>query len=230
MTLLEVVDTARLLINEPLDSSRTFPDNTSSFWTDSELIVYTNMVQQEIQNEIVQVFEDYFVTQTTFNIVSGCADYTLPPGFIKSRRLEDFRGSTIYPVEIEPITMNERIQRHPYVNQNNGSPLMNGYYIRGNQLVFNEAPDFTNSAAIRLFFVKGISDLSSQSQVSEIPLEHHRLMPVGVARYCLMRQQSDTSRLDLEYEKGLQKLKMQCEDRQVQRPRKVKSGLRGRII
>jgi len=226
MTLIQVIDAARALCNEPLDSTRMFPDNTSGFWTDSNLIIFTNLVQQDIALEIVQTFEDYFVTQTFLNITSGCASYTLPAGFQKMRRVEDVR--TQEPTEIFPVGLNERPWKNPLVINASATYWDGGYYFKGNQIVFTDTPTVSNASAIQLYFVKTLSDISNASDTSDLPGEHHRLLVWGLARYMLFQQQSDTARADLEYDKMMQKLKMQVEDRQVQRTRKVNTSNRGR--
>jgi hypothetical protein len=227
MTLIEVIDGARSLANEELDSSRTFPDNTSTFWKDSTLITYFNMVQNEISNEIIQTFEDYFVTQTTLSITSGCADYTLPARFMKVRRVEDFR--TDDPVEIFPSTINERNTDWSYHTRTSGSYWIGGYYIRGNQIVLHDTPTFTNSSAVRMFYVRALADVTAGSDSSDIPAEHHRILVWGVYKHMLVQQQADTSIASGEYDKLLTRLKGYCESRQIQRPRSVKSrATRGR--
>jgi len=90
VTLIETIDAARALLNEPLSADRSFPDNTSSFYTDSQLIDYFNIIQQDVSTEIMQTFEDYFLTQTNLTISGGVSDYDLPSRFVKVRRVEDF--------------------------------------------------------------------------------------------------------------------------------------------
>ena|SRR3990167_3028089 len=228
MTLIQVIDAARNLANEPLDSSRTFPDNTSTFWKDSTLVTYFNMIQHDVEQEIVQTFEDYFLTQTTLSIVSGCAGYTLPARFMKVRRMEDFRG-TGEPIEIHPITLNERGYNTSILVDDAGGGYVNRYSIRGNELVFDDTPTFTNASAIRMFYIRSLGDLSAGTESSDIPVEHHRVMVWGLYKMMLQQQQADTTKADEEYQRQLLRVKTYCENRQIQRPRRVKSGsLRGR--
>lgn len=223
MTLIETIDAARLLVNEPLDSSRTFPDNTSTFWKDSELITYFNMVQNDVSVEIMQTFEDYFLTHSDLAITSGCANYTLPTRFVKARRLEDRRSS--YPTEIYPVTINERVAGYPEItNDGMNNRVVGGYFLAGNNIMFHDTPTFTNASAIRLYYVRALADVTAATATSEIPPEHHRLLVWGIVKYCLFQQQSDTSKADVEYDKMMAKLKGQCENRQIQRPRAVKSN------
>lgn len=219
MTLIEVIDAARGLLSEPLDTGRTFPDNTSSYWTDSLLVTYFNLVQDEIQGEIVQAYEDYFVTATFLNIVNGTAEYSLPSGTIKVIRVEDARESS--PLGINPVTINDKGQDvyHFQTSAVRGG----GYYLRGEQIVFTSTPTFTNASAIRLYYVKRLVDVTAATAVSELPPEHHGVLVWGLVKYCLFQQQSDTTKADIEYDRRLTRLKKNIEVRQVQKSRRVKS-------
>lgn len=220
MTLVQVIDAARGLLGaETLDSSRTAV-NDNSFWTDSLLITYTNLVQEEVQNEIIQSFEDYFVTQTTLSVVNGVAEYTLPTGFIKMRRVEDMRN-TSSPVEIMPVSLNQRGSNPAFFAIPSATYWGGGYYILGNQIILGDTPTFTDASAIRLHYVKRLSDMTALSATSEIPSEHHRVLVWGVVKYALFQQQSDTTLANQEYASHLARLKMQVEDRQVQKSRRV---------
>jgi len=221
MTLLQVIDTARALVNEPLSAGRTFPDNTSSFWTDSILIDYFNVIQQDVSLEVMQSFEDYFLTQTTLNISANVTEYTLPTDFVKIRRVEDIRGS-INPVEIRPVTLNDKAAGNRIFTEVSGIFVGGGYYIKGDTIVFTQTPATTEDSSIRVYYVKSLADISAGSSISEIPTEHHRVLVWGMVKYMLFQQQSDTTKADEEYQRLLIKLRMQAENRQIQRPRRVK--------
>lgn len=219
MQLIEVIDAARGLLNETLDSTRTFPDNTSSFWTDSLLITYHNLVQQELQNDIISVHEDYFVTQTNISVVANTAEYNLPSGTIKVRRVENIENSSA-PVEIPPTSLNQRGMNTTLSAGGGG-----GYYLRGTQIIFEDTPTVTNASAIRIHIVRGIPDVSAATNSSELPVEHHGGLVWGIYKYCLIQQQSSPESLALaerEYEKRRREIKAQVENRQVQRPRSVR--------
>lgn len=220
MTLIEVIDAARAIINEPLESSRTFPDNTSSFWTDTILTTYHNITQKEVQNDVVQSFEDYFVTETTVDIVSGTTEYTLPANFIKMRRVEDVRN-TSRPIEIFPISLGDK-DHNSYPVLISGTFHQRGYYIKGNTLAFDDTPTFSQNSAVKLYYIKALADVTAGTNTSEIPGEFHQVLVWGVVKIALQQQQSDNNFAIQEYEKQLQKMRRQAEDRQIQRPRRVK--------
>jgi len=222
LTLLEAVDNARSILNEELDSTRTFPDDTSSFWKDSTLQRYHNLVQAEISEEIVQAYEDYFLTSTYIDVVSGQTDYALPTDFAKVRRLEDVTSAP--PREIFPISLNEKDEyTSPLEVSSTGDQR---FYLKGTTVAFDETPTFTTTGAYRMYYIKSLPDVTAGSDSSEIPSQHHRVIVWGIVRYALMQQQSSAESMQaatLEFERGLQRLKAQVETRQVQRSRNVRS-------
>lgn len=220
MTLIQAIDRARIIINEPLASARTFPDNTSGFWTDAILADFHNLAQEEIQQEIIQAHEDFFLTQTSINIINGTAEYALPADFIKLRRVEDVRQGNANPVEIQPIRFNEKGQgRSVFVNS--AAQYGGGYYIRDSRIVFDLTPTYTQNSAVLLHYIKRLPDVTASTNSSELPVEHHRAIVYGIVRLALWAQQSDTNKADSEYERQMSRIKSQVENRQSQRPRTV---------
>lgn len=222
-TLVECIDTARDIINEPVQVSltaRTFPDNTSSFFTDRTLMRFFNLIQQEAQQEIMQVYEDYFITQTTVNVINGQANYNLPTGFLKMVRVEDARNSSSAP-EIPPVTINDKEITYAHL----GTTAVvwgTSYYLRGTEIVFDQTPTFTTNSAVRLHFIRRLTDVTAGTSTSDIPEEHHKVIIWGIVKLALFSQQTPADLATQEYEKGLRKLREYAEQRQIQRSRQVK--------
>ena len=221
-TVVQIIDTARALINEPLESSRTFPDDTSSFFADSTLLKFFNSTQLEMANNIIDADENYFLTSTYLGISAGQAGYNLPSGTVKIKRVEDTRaGTTNLPTEIRPVTINNKGE---FIYEYATSVIAGGgYYIAGNQIVLTNTPSYTSDSAIRLFYVQKPLDVTAGSTVSAIPEQWHHVISYGVVKQALFSQQSDNKDAVLEYEKLMNALRKSIEDRQIQRSRRVKS-------
>lgn len=223
MTVLEIIDNARDLLAEPLDATRVFPDDSSSFWRDSQLLRYFNNEQQIVSNHLVQTYEHYFVTSTSINIVNGTKEYTLPSDFKKATRLENFENSS-NPTEIVPISINDIVNNGSiFDSERNGS--VEAYSINGNSFIFSPRPNQSKASGVRVYYEKRLADFSSASSISEIPKEFHELLVWGTVKRALFQQESGGESYIAaaqEYNRLLKELKKQAEDRQVQRPRKVK--------
>lgn len=218
MTLIEVIDNARDILNEPLASGRTFPDNTSAFWGDTTLMRYHNLIQNEIAQEIIQVHEDYFNTDTTLNISANVARYTLPSSVNKVRRVEYVNG-TSKPIPIYPVGLNDENNDYIYVS---GTIYGGGYKLLGNSIVFENTPTTTINSGVRVYYEKNIADVTAGSNTSELPTETHGALVWGIVKMALNQMQADNNFAVAEYEKRINKIKSQLEDRQTQMPRRVK--------
>ena len=223
MTLVEVIDAARNILNEQVQISltaRSFPDNTSSFFRDADLVTFHNLIAREVQGELITVHEDYFLTQTALNVVNGCATYALPSNFLKMRRVEDVRTSD--SVEITPITLNDKDRRYGNIFSSN-SLFQNSYYIQGDTLILDRTPTYTQNSALKFHYIKRSTDITAGSDSSDIPQEYERVVIWGIVKLALFKQQTPNEVATAEYEKGLRKIREYAEGRQMQRSRYVKT-------
>ena len=224
MQLIQVIDAARAMVNEPLEATRTFPDDTSSFFQDSTLLKFFNITQQEVANEIVQADEGYFETSTFLDVSAGTARYTLPSGTLRIKRVEDLRaGTRTLPQEIRPVSINARSE---YISETVSATVVGGgYYLQGESIVLTETPTFTNATSIRLHYIKKVSDLTDTqgTAISEVPEQYHHILVYGIVHYMLFAQQSENTTALATYRSGLADIRKTVDKRQVQRSRTVKS-------
>lgn len=225
-TLLEIVDLARSLLNEELSAGRTFPDDTSSFWRDTTLREYANRAQHEVAGMINQVHEFFFVTSTSITLSASVDEYALPLDVLKIVRVEDIVTEN-NPIELLPITFNDKDAYALNYNtgllavrENVGQPRQ--YAIKGDRIVFRPRPASNQASAIRVHYIKRLSDLSAASDVSEVPDEWYELLGWGVVKKAQYQQEGDTTVAIAEFNRLSKGMMNSLENRQVQRPRFVK--------
>ena len=230
MTVIEVIDLARDILNEPLNVSRAsggFPDDTSSFFTDTQLLRYFNQVQRELNLTVIQAFENYLVTEADLNISNNVDTYGLPANFIKLVRAEDVRNSPA--TEIYPISLNEKEQypgRLIYDLVNQGNP--DKYFLKGTSIVFRPVPNFTTNSAVKLWYAKRLADMvattgtAGATATSEIPQEYHEALAWGIVKLAWISQQTDPTPAEREFLRLKEDMKKALEDRQIQQSRYVK--------
>lgn len=224
-TVLQVIDSARAYLKDPLDASRSFPDDSSTFFKDSDLLDWYNYTQREVQNKLLQSFENWFVTSTSITIVSGQAEYSMPSDVLKVVRVEDQENSSS-PVEVSPITLNEKDNYSNLLSANDtdlGSVW--NYAIKGNSFIFRPIPQTSTANKIKVFYSKRLPDYSSASSISELPLEYHELLVWGTVKRGLILQESTPEAMAVangEWNRLMLAMSTTSEDRQIQRPRFVK--------
>lgn len=226
MTLIETVDYARYLLNEPLDSNRTFYDGTSSFFADSALVNYFNQAQREIQSVIVQAYENYFVTHSDINIVAGTDEYALHSQVMKIVRVEYIGDNNINsPEEIYPITFNEKEYYHNANLDVTALGTVQAYALKDKSFVLRPRPEVTQNCAVRYYFIKVLSDLTASGAISEIPIQFHEVLGLGITVRAMIQQEGTTDSytvINNRYREMIENIKLWAENYQVQRPRSVR--------
>jgi hypothetical protein len=225
MQLIEIIDLAREYLKDELDPSRSFPDDTSTFFKDTTLIRFFQSEQKRLQNKLVQSFENYFVTSTTISIVADQEDYGIPSATIKILRIEDIEEPK-NPVALTPISFNQKdsLSGSPLVSYSNMG--VGGFYaIRGDSIILRPIPTRSKPDALKMYYVKEIEDITSATSVSEIPTEYHELLAVGIALRGLIKQETSVetiAALKTHYNELFTEMAASAENRQIQGPRKVK--------
>jgi hypothetical protein len=221
MTCIQIIDAARSILKDPLDSSRAFPYD-ESFYKDTDLLTDLNFEQRTIANKLIQTYENYFVTQTSIGVSSAQDYYQLPTDMIKILRLEDATNSNA-TIELIPTTFNDLDYFQPTIFGISSIGSITHYAMKGNYLVVRPVP--STNRTLRLHYCKRLDDMVSQSQVSEIPLEYHEILMWGIVKRALIRGESTPEALQVamgEYTRLYKEMEFTAEDRQVQRSRSVR--------
>jgi len=230
MNLRETIDAARTFLKDPLPATRTFPDDSSSFFEDTEMTRWYNLEQRSIQNHMIQADENWFVTSTSITTISGQEEYTLPTDLVKIQRLEDYDNSS-NPIEIIPMSFNDKDRynsRYPW--ENSSVSDADFYAIRGNSIVLRPRPN--KAGTLKLYYSYRIPERVSATSCSAIPDEYHELIMWGMVKKGLMKQESTPEAYSLavtEYTRLLGDLRSTSENRQSQKSRRVKRRRRGGI-
>ena len=179
MTLLETIDSARKILKDKLDPTRTFPDNSSSFLEDGEMTDWYNWAQIEVQGMLDQTFEHWFVTSTSITTVAGQEEYAMPGDVLKVVRMEDIRNTSA-PIEIYPIGLNDKDSHDRGLAFNvTGATDFNYYAIKGNYFIIRPRPVQAVASAIKVYYSKMAPASTSASTCSIIPNQYHELLMLG---------------------------------------------------
>ena len=189
MTILETVNEARKILKDKLDPTRTFPDDSSSFLEDSEMITWYNWGQIEVQNLLIHSHENWFVTQTSISIVAGTDEYSMPDGVIKIVRVED-RANPDATIEITPVPYNAK-DSYGLVIRQSGVASIKSYSLKGNSFVFRPKPTLSRASGVGVHFVKIVDTITSASTCSTIPDQYHELIMWTVVENGLIKQEAN---------------------------------------
>ena len=225
MTYLEIIDSAREFLKDELDSSRTFPDNSSTTLKDTEMLKWVNWAQRERQGDLVQTYEMWFVTSTSIDLVKDQEEYLMPTDCLKVIRLENIED-TSSPQEIFPISFNDKENYYDTIYRNISNAGEPGAYaIKGNSFIFRPRPGRAAASGVRVYYSKRAEWVNCSTLCSILPEEYHELLIWDVVSKGLIKLEATPEALTVaisEKRRLERKLITTGENRQVQTPRTVK--------
>lgn len=210
-TRLDIRNRVRFFIDEPVAAN----------FTDSDINYAINDVQQDVVLEIAQVDEKYFVntTPTQISMVANQQYYPLANDLLKMTRLEDQATGLMIPfTEIDSQNNFFQTPIPPLVSITDA-----GYaaMIVGNSVGFTPMPT-TSGTIVQYFYVPMPPDLQSDSDTTVIPRPYVDLLAIQAAMDCFIKDEADTSALQLKYNQKLARLVRTARNRQQQNPKKVR--------
>jgi hypothetical protein len=225
MQVIEIIDFARNILKSPLDAARAFPDDSSSFFSDTILLNFLNREQNVLQNKLIQSFENWFTTSCAININSGQEAYDMPSGCMRIIRMESTEDPE-NPREIFPMSFNDK-EKYSTVLVNGVTSVgqLNHYAIFGGKIYVRPKPKKSTTNGLTFFYVRKLDDLTSGTQVSDIPGEYHELLAWGIVKRGMIMQEANAEAIAIisnEYNRLYAEMAVNAEDRQSQRPRQVK--------
>lgn len=141
------------------------------FITDSELNDYIRDAIADVESNIHQLNEDYFLTKANIALTSGTSEYSLPSDIYanKIRLIQYDDGATDYTIdrirdlkEIPDIDSNDY---YKYILTNDGT---NGFKIK-----LYPTSNETSSTNVTIWYIRKANELSSDSDTCDIPDEFY---------------------------------------------------------
>lgn len=164
----------------------------SAFVSDAEIIDYVNVGMAEIHDLLVDKYEDYYVSTTTYTLPGGNPG-TLPATFYKALGVDFDAGGVSY-----------RMRRYTFQERNMyNSPSVAAariadtrYSIQGNQIKFIPSPTTSGTATLHYVpeaqrFSSGSTSATIVSLAPAIANGYEEYVVVDAAIKCLMKEESD---------------------------------------
>jgi hypothetical protein len=211
--------------------TRTYLDEASSAdWHDNEVDREINNGYQELVAAVVEAYEDFYVTDTNFDIVAGQQEYGvidgLPDNLFKVRRVEvNFSPSTpnSQPTRCLPVQIDAVRSNLGNTNSTVTSFHAPSYYLIGGgstdyKLGFIPIPSESGTGAAKLWYVTEVDDLVYGTDVAKIPYpaRYAKLISRYAAGVLLSKGQQE-EKVSVAYmqlfERGLLKMQQQLESR-----------------
>lgn len=128
----------------------------TQFVTDTEIVSLIDQSYRKLYNEIINRFENYYVSEATIVLVPGQRDYDLPADFLKLLGVDIVSGGKNFTMQ--PWSLNER------------NRLLTGwvsrpirYILKGGKISF--VPVASSADSITMFYVPSPAEITAVSSV-----------------------------------------------------------------
>lgn len=146
-------------------------EDTAVFWSDDLINDKLNEAYRFYYNFILQAFEGYFNT-TAYISLDGNSDgkYALPTNCANPNKIRLVSRNLNSGQQIVPLRYFERFDNMVNSQISNSTFNLPTYRFRGNYLILEPAPDFSETNAITIEYAKALTNLSAIVDVdSEFP-------------------------------------------------------------
>lgn len=140
----------------------------------SELLGYFNEGIREAEAEILTIYEDYFLTNTTLALVNGTAIYNLPAGIYASKIRAIIYNNQSIIYEIKRIRTAKRFLERALIRYQDPTDeyryiLLNNSVSAGVQIELSPASKETSSSNAVIWFIREVSEVALSTDVIDIP-------------------------------------------------------------
>ena len=197
----------------------------STFCTDAEIVDAINVGVATIHNELVSLYEDYFVTKSSaLTLTSSVSSFDLPSDFYKALGVDfDDSGTT---VRVRRFNFSERNNlQSAYQRLGSGRHLM--YSVQGNKIYFIPNDGSVTGDAFLWYVPMAESWTSSEtsvtlsSRIPQIARGWEEYIVLSAAIYMMLKEEADVQILLAEREYVMEKIRRQGEPRDEGEPRQI---------
>lgn len=188
----------------------------STFVTDAEFNNYINLSIAELYDMLCsKTDEDYNISSQSYTLVANQDSYDLPATFYKLRGVD----LNLDPLRAVPL------KRFEFAERNSVQPLLYGlvdlrYRVRGNKLTFSPV-ELIEGSSVTLWYIPLPTRLALDADTLEGYNGWEELVIVKAAIKALVKEEQDTSQLQLEYEQLKIRLDQAMDTRDSGSPSKI---------
>ena len=207
----------RFLVWSWLDDQDGIQTGTGGYFTNSQVDTWLNNALFEVQKQLIEANENWYVNCATATTVANQREYALPADFLSSVRLEYIlsgSGVTENVVQVIPITLNQQNM----IGKQAGTP--GGYVVMKDTFLLFPAPDAAKT--IELWYNRKIGPMTLTTDTPDVPTQYQEYIAVLAAYNGFIKDDRVPSVLETKKQQYLDLLKKAAEDRQLDFPRSVR--------
>lgn len=192
-------------------------DPNGGYFTNSVMLQFINKASREVQKQLLQAGENFYVTAQQTTLVPSQSEYILPSDFRKVNRLEVITQGTA-PNESKIVLESISLQQQDILS-NSTIGVPNAYVLKKNRLILFPAPD--NTYVLRLWYSYRIADMVNDTDIPDVPYEYHEYIAILAAIDGFVKDDRPFTNLATMKEEYKALMKQDCEERTEDTPRHI---------
>lgn len=194
-------------------------DVNGTYFLKSQIDVWINNAQREVQKQLIQAGENYYVEKMQGITTANQDTYALPTDFRKCHKFEVVIGGAVGTVnEIRQTMTPVTYVQLDLISQTTGTPAC--YCLKRNVVTLRPIPDVAYTMYLHQSY--RVVDMVNPNDLPDIPQDYHEYLAVIATIDGFLRDQRDPSPFVVsKQEKYLKLLKQDADDRDVSAPKSV---------
>lgn len=193
-------------------------DPDEGYFTDTQVSRWVNNAQLELQKQLIQAGENWYLKCAATYTVQNQECYVLPQDFLKLNHLELIVSGTA-PNEIRQILKHSTQAESDYFNYGSGQPLT--FFLEKNCLIVRPVPD--TAYLLRMHYSYRVTEMTQDAEVPDCPEQYHEYLSILAAIDGKLKDERDPTSLLTKRTYYENMLKADAQSRLQDSPREVVS-------
>lgn len=192
-------------------------DPNAAYFTLPQVTVWLNNAQREVQKQLIQAGENWYVIKTQSATVAQSEAYVLPDDFLKVHKLEVLvSGSGVNEVRttLAPVTLIQLDQ----VSTSTGCPAV--YCLKKDCMMLRPIPNQVYT--IYMYYSYRVEDMVDTVDVPDVPAQYQEYIAVLATIDGFLKDQRDPTPMLAKKQGYLEMMKQDAQNRRVDSPRMIR--------
>lgn len=191
-------------------------DVSNTYFTLPQITVWLNNAQREVQKELLQAGENWYLVEAQTNTIANSDAYALPSDFLQVHRIQIVTSGTA-PNQVTQTVGPATPMQLSSVFEGPGTPY--AYYMKKLSLVLRPIPDM--AYAMQMLYSYIVSDMVNPTDTPDVAVQYQEYVAVIAAIDGFLKDQRDPSPFFSKRDSYRALMKQASQDRKQDYPRMV---------
>ncbi len=192
-------------------------DLDAGYFTPTQVNAWLNNAQIEVQKQLIQAGEYWYLKCATMQTVTNTDCYSLPADFLKLNRLEVMVQGQSTPNQIWSDIVDASLNEASNLNYGSGQPAV--FTVGKDCLYFKPIPD--QAYTVRMFYSYRVTPMTDDLNVPDVPAQYQEYIAVLAAMDGFLKDERNPSNLVGKMGYYQDMMKKDAIQRQRSQPRRV---------